>query len=56
MAHILCREHTTKIKGGPIKDLSRIGRSLETTLMVDNIADNFKLQTENGILVNSWYG
>ena len=38
-----------------IKDLSKIGRPLEKTIIVDNIADNFHLQKDNGIFIRSWY-
>ena len=38
-----------------IKDLSKIGRQLEKTIIVDNIADNFLLQKDNGIFIKSWY-
>lgn len=38
-----------------LKDLSKIGRPLEKTIIVDNIADNFNLQKDNGIFIKSWY-
>jgi TFIIF-interacting CTD phosphatase-like protein len=38
-----------------LKDLSKIGRPLEKTIIVDNIADNFHLQKDNGIFIRSWY-
>lgn len=38
-----------------LKDLSKIGRPLEKTIIVDNIADNFLLQKDNGIFIKSWY-
>jgi TFIIF-interacting CTD phosphatase-like protein len=37
------------------QDLSRLGRDLERTLLVDNVADNFCLQPDNGILIKTWY-
>ena len=38
-----------------LKDLSKIGRPLNKTIIVDNIADNFLLQRDNGIFIKSWY-
>ena len=38
-----------------LKDLSKIGRPLEKTIIVDNIADNFLLQKDNGIFIKSWF-
>jgi TFIIF-interacting CTD phosphatase-like protein len=38
------------------KDLSKLGRDLKHTIIVDNIAANFKLHYENGIEVRSWTG
>lgn len=32
-----------------LKDLSRLGRDLKKTLIIDNIAENFDLQPDNGI-------
>ena len=52
----LYREHATKIGKKYIKDLSKIGRSLSKTLIVDNNPHSFKFQHENGILINSYYG
>lgn len=37
-----------------MKDLSRIGRQLTKTIIVDNIAENFALQPANGILIKTW--
>ena len=52
----LYRQHTTTDKDGTlIKDLSLIGRDLSKTIIVDNIAENFQKQPENGILIKSWY-
>ena len=52
----LYREHATKIGNKFIKDLSKIGRDLSKTLIVDNNPHSFKYQYENGILINSYYG
>ena len=38
-----------------VKDLSRIGRPLNKTIIVDNVAENFTLQPDNGIFIKSWF-
>ena len=38
-----------------VKDLSRIGRPLHKTIIVDNVAENFSLQPDNGIFIKSWF-
>lgn len=42
-------------KGVYVKDLSRIGRDLSKTIIVDNIAENYELQPDNGINILSWF-
>ena len=38
------------------KDLRNLGRSLERTIIIDNLAENFIHTTpDNGIWVESWY-
>merc|ERR1719327_1834869 len=53
--HRLYRQHA--LPWGPIfvKDLSRIGRDLDRTIIVDNVQDNFMLQPHNGINIITWY-
>merc|ERR1719203_2655620 len=53
--HRLYRQHA--LPWGPIfvKDLSRIGRDLERTLIIDNVQENFMLQPNNGIFICTWY-
>lgn len=43
-------------KEGPIiiKDLSKLGRPLEKCIIVDNLAENFILQKDNGIFIQTW--
>ena len=55
-AYRLYREHTTIIGNDYVKDISLIGRDLDKTVIVDNMAQNFKLQKENGILIHSFWG
>jgi Dullard-like phosphatase family protein len=56
ISHRLYRQHCDVKGNGFIKDLTKLGRSLSKTLIVDNSADNFRLQPDNGILIKSWYG
>ena len=51
----LYREHTIQIGQKYIKDLSKLGRDLSKTLIVDNLPHSFKLQRENGILIKSFF-
>ena len=37
-----------------IKDLSKLGRQLNKTIIVDNVAENFSLQQQNGIFIRTW--
>jgi len=37
-----------------IKDLSKIGRSLHKTIIIDNLAENFLLQKDSGIFIRTW--
>ena len=39
-----------------LKDISRLNRDLNRTLIVDNFQENFSLQKENGIHIRGWYG
>jgi len=39
-----------------LKDISRLNRDLNLTLIVDNFQENFSLQKENGIHIRGWYG
>ena len=38
-----------------MKDLSRLGRDLSKAIIVDNIAENFALQPDNGIYIKTWF-
>jgi len=52
--HRLYRQHA--LSWGPVflKDLSRLGRDLSRTLIIDNIQENFMLQPNNGIHIFTW--
>ena len=50
----LYRQHISLCGINFCKDLSKIGRDLNRTLIVDNLEDNFKLQPNNGIPILTW--
>ena len=52
----LYRDHNIEIGQKYYKDLTKIGRDLSRTIIVDNFNYCFKLQKENGILISSFYG
>lgn len=56
MKHRLYRQHTLQIGAVYIKDLSKLGRDLRKTIIVDNMPSNFQLQPDNGIFIKSWVG
>ena len=51
----LYRQHADR--DGPlfVKDLTKLGRDLNKVIIVDNLAQNFSRQSENGILIRSWF-
>jgi Dullard-like phosphatase family protein len=53
--HRLYRQNT--LPWGPlfVKDLSRLNRDLERTLIIDNVQENFMLHPNNGIFISTWY-
>ena len=48
----LYREHLTFSGKDFIKDISKLGRDIKKVIIVDNIANNFKLNPENGIQIS----
>ena len=38
-----------------VKDLSKLGRNLEQTVIIDNVRENFMFQHDNGIFILPWY-
>ena len=52
--HRLYRSHTSIYDFTFVKDLSKLGRNIKRTIIVDNLADNFKLQPNNGIQIGTW--
>ena len=55
ISHRLYRQHTFMENNTNVKDLSKIGRDLARTLIIDNIPLNFQNQEENGIFLESWF-
>ena len=51
----LYRQHTSPYGQLIAKDLSKIGRDLAKSILIDNVADNFALQPDNGIFIKTWY-
>lgn len=57
----LYRQHTVQFENNYngqlslIKDLSRIGRPLERTIIIDNLKENFCWQKQNGIHIKTWH-
>ena len=52
----LYRIHTVVIDNDFVKDLSRLGRDLSKTIIVDNMEQNYKLQKNNGICIRPFWG
>lgn len=52
----LYRQHLTLHEGKPAKDLSKLGRNLDRTFIVDDRQSNFRLQPKSGIQIAPWFG
>ena len=52
----LYRIHTTIIENDFVKDLSKLGRDLNRTVIVDNMKQNYKNQPNNGITIRPFWG
>jgi CTD small phosphatase-like protein 2 len=55
ISHRLYRQHTAPKNDIYIKDLSKIGRQIKKTIIVDNLPENFEKHKRNGIAIESWY-
>ena len=55
ISYRLYRQHASPTGMVFVKDLSKIGRPLSKTIIVDNVAENFSLQPDNGIFIKSWF-
>ena len=54
--YVFYREHAIIIGGDFVKDLTRVGRSLDRTIIVDDMPQNFRLQKQNGITIKPFLG
>lgn len=54
ISHRLFREHCTFMDGSYVKDLSRLGRELGSTIIIDNSKNCYKLQPENAMASLTW--
>ena len=54
--YVLYREHAIIIGDDFVKDLTRIGRSLDRIIIIDDMPQNFRLQKENGITIKPFFG
>ena len=52
----LYRQHTIIYENDFVKDISRIGRPINSIIIVDNMPQNFRLQKENGIFIKPFWG
>ncbi|CAD8095006.1 unnamed protein product [Paramecium sonneborni] len=52
----LYRDQTVFKNDVYIKDLSILNKNLSKVIIVDNMPENFQLQPENGIYIQSWFG
>ena len=55
ITHRLYRDNTHFKNGTYIKDLSKLGRDIPKTIIIDNIEENFCAQPNNGICIKTWY-
>ena len=52
----LFREHATIKNYNYAKDLTNLGRDINTIIIIDDKEENFSFQKENGILIKPFYG
>jgi hypothetical protein len=53
---VLHRDFCKKKRSHYVKDLSKLGRKMDKLLMIDHDSEAFKLQPENGLLIQPFYG
>ena len=53
---VLCRDYMSIVGKDFVKDLNKMGRSLDRVIIVDNMPQNFSLHKENAIYIKSFWG
>jgi len=53
--HRLFRESCSTYKGNYVKDLSRIGRDMNSSLIIDNSPSSYMFSQENAIPIETWF-
>lgn len=56
ISYKLYRRHTMIINNHFIKDLSKLGRNIKKTIIIDNVKENFLLQPNNGLHIADFLG
>ncbi|CAE6928004.1 ctdspl2b [Symbiodinium natans] len=56
VSHRLYRQHCTEFHGAFFKELGLLGRSLSKCVLIDNSPVSVVCNTENSVLIRSWYG
>ncbi len=54
ISYRLYRQHASINKNTYVKDISKLGRDLSKTIIIDNVWENFQLQPSNGIFIKTW--
>ena len=54
--YVFYRQHTIIVGNDFVKDLTRIGRPLNSIIIIDNMPQNFRFQKENGICIKPFWG
>ena len=55
ITHRLYRHHWILEGEYHIKDISKLNRDINKIIIIDNLAESFSRQPENGILVKDWF-
>lgn len=53
--HRLFREHCVLINGIYIKDLSRLGRTVDTSIIIDNSPVSYSFHPDHAVPISSWF-